>query len=188
MGLVCLRVSSDVTGCFLPPHLEKKIWGWTWRRKVWQAYSQLCKKEPSLDQLSCMQSYLEVRPCPSWVASFFVLLDTLLLAAHGDLHRCPPIREKEREKIHRKHPACTLFCPLTFSLSLSFCVCVSVSCAFCCLLQIGFQAPFYGATFFYGGLEHEKPGRPDKVRNAIDHGFPGCTLHACPLVTMPALL
>jgi hypothetical protein len=32
---------QTVTGCTLPPHLESKSWGWTWRRKVWHAYSHI---------------------------------------------------------------------------------------------------------------------------------------------------
>jgi len=74
-------------GCYLPPHLERKVWGWTWRKKVWAAYTDILKMEPALDATSCRQQYLEV----------------------------------------------------------------------------GFTAGYYGATFFYGGLEHEKPGMPDKV-------------------------
>jgi len=74
-------------GCYLPPHLERKVWGWTWRKKVWAAYKDVLKQEPALDATSCRQQYLE----------------------------------------------------------------------------IGFTAGYYGATFFYGGLEHEKPGMPDKV-------------------------
>eukprot|EP00039_Didymoeca_costata_P030069 m.27753 g.27753 ORF g.27753 m.27753 type:complete len:409 (+) comp7931_c0_seq1:146-1372(+) len=74
----------NTIGSFLPPHLERKTFGWTWRRNVWKAYQRVVG---SADQLSCQLRYLEA----------------------------------------------------------------------------GFALQVYGSTFFYGGLEHEKPGMPDEV-------------------------
>jgi len=76
---------SDVFGCAMPPHLESGTWGWTWRRKVWKAYTAIAKEAG--DKKAWRQKYLGA----------------------------------------------------------------------------GRKWNYYGATFFYGGLEHETPGSPDHI-------------------------
>jgi len=76
---------SCVFGCSMPPHLESGTWGWSWRRKVWKAYSAIAKQD-------------------------------------GD------------KKVWRQR-----------------------------YLTTGRKWNYYGATFFYGGLEHEVPGNPDHI-------------------------
>lgn len=77
---------NTCVGTFLPPHLESKVWGWSWRKKVWSKFCSL-KGTGANSHTYWRRRYIEM----------------------------------------------------------------------------GFRAPFYGATFFYGGLENEKPGYSDVV-------------------------